>query len=292
MTLVLEARAKINLGLRVLGKRPDGFHNIRSIFQEISLSDKIRISIKPGNGRISFSCTANDIPADSTNLAWMAASAFLLGTGELIDVDIRLEKNIPSGSGLGGGSSDAATVLKGLTQLTGRRDFDLFKVAAKLGSDVPFFIRGGAASVEGRGELISDIPVIPFHVVLMHPSTRVSTKWAYSRVLDENTSTSLTNNTIIKHYSSSSAVWHEGKPYPHNLRNDFLPLLEKHFPEIAELAQFLRNSQCSNWGLSGSGSTLYALYKSESGARCFSETLHGNFTLCRTAETAGASSNG
>ncbi len=292
MTLVLEARAKINLGLRVLGERPDGFHNISSIFQEITLSDTIHISVKPGNGRISLSCTADDIPSDSTNLVWMAASDFLLNTGELIDVDIHLQKNIPSGSGLGGGSSDAAAVLKGLRQLTARENFDLCRIAAKLGSDVPFFIRGGAASVEGRGELISAIPVIPFYVVLLHPCTKISTKWAYSKVMDANTITSLTNNTIIRHYSTSSAVWHEGKPYPHNLRNDFLPLLEKHFPEIAELAQFLRNSQCRNWGLSGSGSTLYALYKSESEARCFSETLQGTFTLCRSAETAGASSNG
>ncbi len=291
MIVKLDARAKINLGLRILGKRPDGYHDIQSVFHEISLCDIIRISIKPGSGAISLSCSTADIQSDSSNLAWKAADAFLNSTGALLDVEIELEKNIPSCSGMGGGSSDAATVLKGLCQLTGIKDIDLSKIAIALGSDVPFFIRGGAALIEGRGELLSDTPFIPFHAVLIHPDIKVSTAWAYS-VWDDNSSTSLTNNTMIRHYSASSAVWHEGKPFPHNLRNDFLPLLEKHFPEIAELVQFMTDSQCENWGMSGSGPTFYALFREKSRAHCFSKTLHGSFTLCRSAETAGASSNG
>ena len=291
MNATLEARAKINLGLSILGSRSDGFHNIRSVFQEISLCDILHISIKPGNGVISLSCSTAEIPSDSSNLAWKAADAFLSSTGESLNVSIELEKNIPSCAGLGGGSSDAAAVLRGLSQLTGISNIDLSKIAGTLGSDVPFFIRGGAALIEGRGELISEIPVILFHAVLIHPKVRVSTPWAYS-AWDRDTSTSLTNNTMIKHYSPSSAVWHEGKPFPHNLRNDFLPLLEKHFPEIAELAQFMADSTCENWGLSGSGPTFYALFSSKSRAQSFSRTLHRDFTLCRSAETAGASSNG
>ncbi|MCD4774790.1 MAG: 4-(cytidine 5'-diphospho)-2-C-methyl-D-erythritol kinase [Candidatus Aegiribacteria sp.] len=291
MNVTLEARAKINLGLEILGKRSDGFHDIRSIFQEITLSDTIRISIEPGSGELSLSCSTDDIPSDSSNLAWKAAEAFLSHSQESLDIEINLEKNIPSCAGLGGGSSDAATVLKELRQFTGRKDINLLKIASRLGSDVPFFIRGGAASVEGRGEIVSSIPVIPFYAVLIHPDVRISTPWAY-RAWDESMITSLTNSTMIRHYSASSAVWHEGKPFPHDLRNDFLPLLEKHFPEIAELAQFMTDSQCSNWGLSGSGPTFYALFRTKSGASCFSETLQGDFTLCRSAETAGASSNG
>ncbi|MCD4701576.1 MAG: 4-(cytidine 5'-diphospho)-2-C-methyl-D-erythritol kinase, partial [Candidatus Aegiribacteria sp.] len=287
MIVTLNARAKINLGLSILGRRPDGFHDIRSIFHEISLCDKIRISIKPGNGIISLSCSTAEIPSDSSNLVWKAADAFLNSTGELLDIDIELEKNIPSCAGLGGGSSNAAAVLKGLCQLTCIKHIDLMDIAATLGSDVPFFIRGGAAVIEGRGELISEIPLIPFYAILIHPNLKVSTAWAYS-AWDNDISTSLTNNTNIRHYSASSAVWHEGKPFPHNLRNDFLPLLEKHFPVIAELAQFMTNSQCENWSLSGSGPTFYALFKNKNRADRFSKTLHGNFTLCRSAETAGA----
>ncbi len=289
--VTLKARAKINLGLRILGRRPDGFHDIRSAFHEISLCDNLRISKKPGNGTISLSCSTADIPSDSSNLAWKAADAFMNRTAKLLDVTIELEKNIPSCAGLGGGSSDAAAVLKGLSLLTGTSNIDLIKIAETLGSDVPFFIKGGAALIEGRGFRLSEIPLILFHAVLIHPNVRVSTPWAYS-AWDRDMSTSLTNNTMIRHYSPSSAVWHEGKPFPHNLRNDFLPLLEKHFPEIAELAQFMTDSQCENWGLSGSGPTFYALFKDKNRADRFSKTLHGNFTLCRSAETAGASSNG
>ncbi|NOQ21064.1 MAG: 4-(cytidine 5'-diphospho)-2-C-methyl-D-erythritol kinase [Candidatus Aegiribacteria sp.] len=291
MITTIEARAKINLGLRILGSRPDGFHDIQSVFQEISLYDTLRISIKPGSGVISLSCSISEIPCDSSNLAWKAADAFLSSTGELLDVRIELGKNIPSSAGLGGGSSDAAAVLKGLSQLTGIKDIDLGKIAETLGSDVPFFIIGNAAVIEGRGELLSEIPVTLFHAVLIHPKARVSTAWAY-RAWDRDMSTSLTNNTMIRHYSASSAVWHEGKPFPHNLRNDFLPLLEKHFPEIADLAQFMTDSKCENWGLSGSGPTFYALFRKKSRAHSFSKTLHWDYTLCRSAETAGASSNG
>ncbi|MEN8208751.1 MAG: 4-(cytidine 5'-diphospho)-2-C-methyl-D-erythritol kinase [Candidatus Fermentibacteria bacterium] len=291
MNVTLKARAKINLGLRILGRRPDGFHNIRSVFQEISLYDILRISIKPGNGLISLSCSAGEIPSDSSNLAWKAADAFLDSTGESLDVNIELEKNIPSRAGLGGGSSDAAAVLSGLSRLTGISSIDLHEIAGTLGSDVPFFLGGGAALVEGRGERISEIPALFFHAVLIHPKVRVSTPWAYS-AWDMDMSTSLTNNTMIKHYSPSSAVWHEGKPFPHNLRNDFLPLLEKHYPEIAELAQFLTDSECKDWGLSGSGPTFYALFSQKDRAQGFSRTLHTDFTICRSAETAGASSNG
>ncbi len=289
--ITLKARAKINLGLSILGRRSDGFHDIQSVFQEISLCDILSISIKPGNSVISLSCSDSEVPSDSSNLAWKAAEAFLSSTGEALDVSIELEKNIPSRAGLGGGSSDAAAVLKGLSQLTGISDIDLNEIARTLGSDVPFFITGGAAFIEGRGELISEIPAVPFHAVLIHPKVRVSTPWAYS-AWDRDMSTSLTINTMIRHYSPSSAVWHEGKPFPHNLRNDFLPLLEKHYPEIAELAQFMTETKCENWGLSGSGPTFYALFRSKSGARSFSRILHRDFTLCRSAETAGASSNG
>ncbi|MCK5117700.1 MAG: 4-(cytidine 5'-diphospho)-2-C-methyl-D-erythritol kinase [Candidatus Aegiribacteria sp.] len=291
MIVTLEARAKINLGLRIQGRRKDGFHNIRSVFQEISLCDILRISTRPGNGLISLSCSAAEIPSDSSNLAWKAADTFLNSTGKLLDVEIELEKNIPSCAGLGGGSSDAAAVLRGLNRLTGVSNIDLTKIAETLGSDVPFFIKGGTAVVEGRGSRLSQIPAIPFHAVLIHPRVRVSTPWAYS-AWDRDLSTSLTNNTMIRHYSPSSAVWHEGKPFPLNLRNDFLPLLEKHFPEIAELAQFMTDSKCENWGLSGSGPTFYALFRQKSRAQSFSRTLHRDFTICRSAETAGASSNG
>ncbi len=289
MNISLIAPAKINLGLRILGSRSDGFHDIRSIFQEISLHDTIHIVAKPGNGAISLTCKDDRIPSDSSNLAWKAAAHFLSLSEENLDIEIDLVKRIPSEAGLGGGSSDAATVLLGLRDLTARPTLDLSGAASALGSDVPFFLHGGTALIEGRGERITPVPSVPFHAVLLHPSVTVSTAWAYS-TWDEMRQ-SLTNNGIFKHYSASSAVWHEGKIFPHNLWNDFLPLLEKHFPEIEELARFLKDS-CENWGLSGSGPTFYALFRMKSEAVSFSQILTGNYTLCRSAEAAGASSNG
>ncbi|MCD4848610.1 MAG: 4-(cytidine 5'-diphospho)-2-C-methyl-D-erythritol kinase [Candidatus Aegiribacteria sp.] len=275
--------------MRILNSRSDGFHDIRSLFQEISLHDTVHIIAKPGNGNISLTCKDYRVPSDSSNLAWKAAARFLSLSEENLDIEIDLVKRIPSEAGLGGGSSDAAAVLLGLRTLTARPTLDLSGAASALGSDVPFFLHGGTALIEGRGERIIPVPSVPFHAVLLHPSVTVSTAWAYNAW--DGMRTSLTNNGILKHYSASSAVWHEGKIFPHNLWNDFLPLLEKHFPEIEELARFLRNS-CENWGLSGSGPTFYALFRMKSEAVSFSQILTGNYTLCRSAETAGASSNG
>lgn len=290
MRLTLRAGAKINLGLRILGAREDGYHDISSVFQEVSLCDLLDISATPGEGRIHLECSG-DLPEGQDNLAWKAARRFLDMTGAELDVDIRLEKRIPVEAGLGGGSSDAACVLRGLSTLTGRGGTGLHGAAAELGSDVPFFISGGSARVEGRGERVSKIPTVPFHAVLIHPPVRVSTPRAYS-LWDETADTYLTNSNMMKHDSASSAVWHEGKPFPHDLRNDFLPLLEKRIPAIAEVARYMRDSRHGSWGLSGSGPTFYALFHSEDEACDFSEELRWKHSICRTADTAGASSNG
>lgn len=290
MRLTLSAGAKINLGLRILGRREDGYHDISSVFQEVSLCDAVDISTGPGYGRIHLECSG-DLPEGRDNLAWRAARLFLDMTGEALDVDIALEKRIPVMAGLGGGSSDAACVLRGLSMLTGKGEAGLHRAAAELGSDVPFFIAGGSARVEGRGERVTRIPAVPFHAVLIHPPVRISTPIAYS-LWDRTADTYLTNSNMMKHDSASSAVWHEGKPFPHDLRNDFLPLLEKHVPEIAEVARYMRDSRHGSWGLSGSGPTFYALFHGEDEACDFSEELRWKHSICRTADTAGASSNG
>ncbi len=290
MIVSRQAGAKLNLGLRILGRREDGFHDIRSIFQEITLSDEIEVSISRGSGNVTVEAMG-DAPSGPENIAWKAASLFLDVSGQELDITVRIEKGIPSRAGLGGGSSDAACVLKSLAELTGRTDMDLVRLSRELGSDVPFFINGGAALVEGRGELLTPVPAVPFSAVLIHPQVQVSTPHAYE-MWDREMGRYLTNSNMIRHYSASSAVWHEGKPFPHDLRNDFLPLLEKHIHEVAEVAEFLREAQCRNWGLSGSGPTFYVLFESSSDALSFSRTLHWNNSICRSSDTAGASSNG
>jgi 4-diphosphocytidyl-2-C-methyl-D-erythritol kinase len=291
VNLSLEAQAKLNLGLRITGVREDGFHNIISVFQEITLSDTLTVEAERGSGNIELSCSDARLPAGPANIAWQAARLFLDETGDSLDVVIHIEKRIPSMAGLGGGSSDGAAVIKALASMTGRCASDFHAAAESLGSDVPFFLHGGAALIRGRGEIIEGIPVIPFHAVLIHPEVQVSTPWAYE-LWDGNANPYLTNSFPIRHYSASSAVWHEGKPFPHDLRNDFLPLLEKHIPEIEKVADFLDKSSCPDWGLSGSGPTFFALFENRDRACVFSENLPWEYSLCRTADTAGASSNG
>lgn len=303
MRLTLHPGAKLNLGLRITGARGDGFHDIISVFQEISLCDRLEINVRNGSGNISLKC-GDGLPEGPGNIVWKAARKFLDISGEPIDVRMKLSKRIPVEAGLGGGSSDAASVLKGLTEMTGRRDLDLEDAAAQLGSDVPFFLEGGTALVRGRGELLHPFPAIPFHAVLIHPPVKVPTPEAY-RLWDTGVPVQqersggatglpsyLTNSDMIRHDSASSAVWHEGKPFPLDLRNDFLPLLEKRIPEIAEVSRFLSGSLSGDWGLSGSGPTFFALFRTDEAACSFSRKLRWNCSICRTADTAGASSNG
>ncbi len=293
MTLSIEAPAKLNLGLRILGLRPDGFHDIRSLFQTISLCDELHLDVEQdGSGTVRLKCEADDVPADNTNLVWKAAESFLAASGLKIDISIVLTKHIPSRAGLGGGSSDAASTLLALKRLTGS-EVDLQPLAASLGSDVPFFLLPArTALVEGRGERLSPAAAIPFHAVLIHPEVEVSTPWAYRTWDSETEPCSLTDKGINAHYSALSAAWHEGKPFPQDLRNDFLPLLEKRFSEVERPVRFLRDSGV-DWGLSGSGPTLYALFMTEEEALRFSRELPREtvFSLCRSAEAAGASSN-
>lgn len=181
--MTLEAPAKVNLTLRVSGMRGDGFHEIETFMVPTTLCDRIELSIGPGEG-IELVCDAEGVPCDNRNLVWRAVEAFQAATGEKFRASIRLEKRIPHGAGLGGGSSDAAAVLKALDELVGTRfSIDrLERLAAGLGSDVPFFIRCAPAVCRGRGEivepLVCDLPDVELLVV--KPPFGVPTAWAYS----------------------------------------------------------------------------------------------------------------
>lgn len=179
--MTVQAPAKVNLTLRLLGRRPDGFHDIETLMVPISLSDEITIEVSPGSG-ITLTCSDPWVPADDTNLAWRAAAAFAARTGRKFHAAISLKKNIPSGAGLGGGSSDAAAVLLALNKLLGT-DLSvetLGDIAAALGSDIAFFIRSRAAICRGRGEIIGGTETVPaLEILLVKPPFPVPTAWAY-----------------------------------------------------------------------------------------------------------------
>lgn len=246
----LLAPAKVNLSLKILGKRSDGFHELETLMVPISLADKLVLAKTEGHG-VGFSCDDSSLPCDSRNLAVRAAELFARHTGLDIGVRIFLEKRIPHGAGLGGGSSDAAAVLLGLNQLfEAALDIStLAELAAQIGSDVPFFVHRSAAICRGRGEVVAPM-VLPekLPLLLIKPSFGVATPWAYQRW-----STSLEIPGVP--YGPQKFGWGE-------LFNDLeRPVFEKHFV-LADLKRWLlEQNEVAGALMSGSGSTSFALLK-------------------------------
>lgn len=178
MMLVAEkAYAKLNLILDVAGKRPDGYHNLRTVFQSLTLHDTLVFSQRK-DSRIVIAGNVPGLPTDSSNLVWRAAERLRHTYGTQQGVTVELVKNIPIAAGLGGGSSDAAAALRGLVRLWGLPSEPdvLLSLAAELGSDVPFCLAGGTSLGLGRGELLEELPPCPFYyVVLANPGFPVST---------------------------------------------------------------------------------------------------------------------
>jgi len=181
-TLLLRAPAKINLYLEVLGSRPDGYHEIRTVMQTVSLFDELSFSLRD-DAELLLRATGDGLPPPKDNLVIRAAELLRRRTGCRLGAEIRLSKAIPPGRGLGGGSSDCAATLLALNHLW-RLNLpadELERLAAELGSDVPFFLRGGTALCEGRGERLSPVKVpSTFHYVLVLPATTVSTRQVYA----------------------------------------------------------------------------------------------------------------
>lgn len=274
MTLPIEtwrAFAKLNLELRVLGKRPDGYHSIETVFQTIDLCDEIRVFASEGD-ELAF--TSNREPADDSNLVVRAARAFETHTGQSARVRLDLEKRIPAGAGLGGGSADAAATLLGLNRYFGTAipGGELHRILTGLGSDVPFFLLGGRALGLGRGEILfplGDLESVWF--VLVCPEIHVATREAYartdaySRPADSGLNQA-TEPTMILGFCAHFVPGLTGSGLRARL-NDFEEPLFGRFPELAELTGRLRSAGATSAGLSGSGSALFGVFGSEEAAR-------------------------
>ncbi len=182
--LTLECRAKINLAIDVLRKREDGYHDVEMILKEIALSDRMTLTLRT-DGKIVISSDSAALPLGEGNLAYRAARLFFEHLGRTEGVEIHIEKRIPMGAGLGGGSADAAGVLKGLNAIFGNPfDVDaLLRLGARLGSDVPFCVLGGCAKATGIGDILAPLPMPPaLHCVIAKPEPFVSTKWVYENL--------------------------------------------------------------------------------------------------------------
>ena len=251
----VRAYAKINLGLHVLGKRPDGYHTIETVFRLVNLYDEIEI-LQNEQG-IHFSTDSPDLSNDTSNLCVRAAHLLRDLTGTHMGVEITLTKRIPIGAGLGGGSSDAAAVLKGLTRLWSldiSRE-ELQTVSATLGSDVPFFFTDTTAFAAGRGDILEPFDLkMPYTIVLVTPRIRVSTGWAYSQL------------RLLQgvRRPNLKTVLEEGLGDAHRLRNELLNDFEepvfKHHPEIATIKATLLSEGAACALMSGSGSSVFGLF--------------------------------
>lgn len=257
--MMVEAPAKINLFLAVKSRRPDGYHNIESFMQKLSLVDDVHLGIaKEG---IRLACPDSNLPQDADNLAYRAARLFLDTCGLDAGVEIVLHKRIPVAAGLGGGSSDAAAVLLGLDELFGTRmgRQKMMSLGQTIGADVPFFLSGyDAAWVAGIGDCLSEAePLVDHWVVLVNPGFPVSTKWVY-----ENFALTTGGNTFIlapgKNVGEKAVCRQAGSHF--ELFNDLESVTLERYPEIGAIKRALARQGAVGALMSGSGPTVFGLF--------------------------------
>ena len=235
------APAKLNLFLHITGRRPDGYHNLQTVFQLIDLCDDIHIGVRP-DGRIERGAGPEGVSPES-DLVVRAARALQEATGCRLGADIAVTKRIPMGGGLGGGSSDAATVLLALNHLWGCElpVDDLAAIGVKLGADVPVFVRGTSAWAEGRGEVLTPLQLPERWYVVIHPGVHVPTAALFQ-------APELTRNTPVITMRGLSQT---------GGRNDFEPVARARYPEVAQALDWL-DQQRAPARLTGSGACIFA----------------------------------
>ncbi len=269
MNQVWRAFAKVNLDLRILGKRADGFHEIRSVLQSIDLFDEIRVS-----NADEFGFTATAGPEDESNLVVRAVRSFEKATSKPVRLRVELEKRIPSGAGLGGGSADAAVILMGLARYYGQSipGERMHGMLSALGSDVPYFAVGGRVLVTGRGETLFPLPdthvEAPSWLLVVHPDIRIATADAYSWLTE-----TFEPNTISGFCARFGSALGHAEPTPGARLNDFETALFPRFPELAEIKRKLWEAGARLASLTGSGASLFGEFGGESEAKRAAEVL-------------------
>ncbi len=275
-TLYEGAYAKLNLTLDVLGKRTDGYHDLKSVMQTISIRDDIEIDIgtgKPWN----LVCSNPDIPMDESNLAWKAASVFCEALKKDPDgIEIRITKRIPSGAGMGGGSADAAAVLRALNRYYGDplSIMALAELGAQVGSDVPFCTLCGTAMVEGRGERLRKLPDMPDCVfVVCKPDFSVSTPELYKKI-DEVAIPKHPDNQAMESALLSGDLGRVAE----NIFNVFDPVVTAEHLELNYIKSIFNSYGSLNQQMTGSGSAVFAILPSFEYAAVACNMLRDNYS--------------
>lgn len=289
---VVEAPAKVNLLLRVLGRRPDGYHDIETVFQAISLADEVSVTLEVGGAstsaesRVELEVTGPDLGPTHENLAHRAATRFLELSGHPGRVRIRLVKRIPAGAGLGGGSSDGAAVLRCLDELIGGVGPDRLRaIAAELGSDVAFFLGSSPlAAGRGRGERLTPLPTLPsVHLIVALPPVHVSTAGAYAALAEARAAQPRPTSRATIVLEEVAASW---GGIAARVENDFEPVVAERHPEVRRSLEGLRAAG-ARWALlSGSGAASFGVFDRRSdavaAARRLEQELGWRFVVAST----------
>lgn len=272
----VKANAKLNLHLEVLGKRQDGYHALNSVFQTVSLCDELTVSLIAGEGECQVYCSAMNLP--KVNTLTKAYEGFCSVSGVKQNVSVTLDKKIPSGAGLGGGSSDAASFLRALNELFAYplNEDDLFKVALSVGSDVPFFLVGECAVVTGRGERVYPIPVRKdLSFILVYPEIHSSTAKAYElvdvfasekKVFFGNEKFDGVEKTDVQVITELNKVYNT-KVSEWTFFNSFTEPLVENYPKIKDVLTTFKALGADFTEMSGSGSTVFGVFSDTASAK-------------------------
>ncbi len=265
-TLRLESPAKVNLRLEILRKRDDGYHEIRTIFQKISLHDTIHFSLNKGEG-ISITTNQPNLPVGQNNLVYRAAQTILRYSDYRAGISIYINKSIPLGAGLGGGSSNAATTLMALNCLL-KTEFSLKEMRSmgvQIGADVPFFFLGKGAIATGIGERLKEIELPDLWYVLIYPNFEVSTRWAYQN-------SRLTKRKFRYKIQEFLATPEEISKI---LMNDLEDVVSKKFPQIDLMRKILSSAGALGSLMTGSGPTVFGIFSDKGDAlRAYKKVKH------------------
>ncbi len=256
-SLHLESPAKVNLRLEILKKREDGYHELRTILQKINLHDLLHFSLKKERG-VSITADHPNLPVGKSNLVYQAVQSVLKKSDYKGGVLIEIEKRIPLGAGLGGGSSNAATALKAMNRLL-KIDLpqkELMAIGLGIGADIPFFFFEGAAIASGIGERLRKIELPGLWYVLIYPNFEVSTRWAYQNFI-------LTKRRF--HFSLNKLRKIPNEIF-HLLWNDLEEVVSKEYPQIGLMKEILCSAGAKGALMTGSGPTVFGVFSEEGGA--------------------------
>lgn len=277
-----KAYAKLNISLDVLGKRPDGYHDMVMVMQSVSLHDELRIKLND-SGELSAMSDLHFIPNDERNLAVRAARQFLDAAGDGgRGVTISIKKRIPVGAGMAGGSADAAAVLRAMNRLYGGRfsTGELEEIAADIGSDVAFCVAGGTALAQGRGELLSRLPDMPgCHFVICKPTFSISTPELFRSI----------DSTPLRHHPDTAGILEsldrgELDGICRRLYNVFEDISDRRIKTVGEIKSRLLDCGAAGAVMTGTGSAVFGIFTDETMAQKAQSALLREYRFCCTAK--------